>query len=100
MKDNMKFYDLNDYILINVIKYLSYVDRVKFERVDTFFRDLVADVFSQQQIFVTTFVGFFDNDKCACDKHRFQQCDIFVDKETDYWCKSRSSYKILLRCKN
>lgn len=94
------FYDLNDYALMNIVQYLDFGDLVRCERVDKHFREMTERVFLQKQVFATAFIAVFETDKCCIDKHRFRQCDVFLDTETDYWCNNRSSFKILKRCKN
>lgn len=95
-----QFEDINEDMIINIVAYLPYKDRIRLERVNRRFKTYVDFAFAQQKVLVTSYIALFTNNVCDEKKHQYYSSDLFVDTGTDYLYANRNSYQVLRRCRN
>lgn len=94
------FNELSPDVQVQVLKFLPFRTRVRFERVCKNWADLLDYVWKRQKRLSICFANRYDLDPCHDPSHRFTLSDIVVDSNHSFVHYQRDSFSILKRCPN
>lgn len=103
MESICRFSDVAEDLKVEIIKYLSFEERISCERINHEMSRVVNCVFRNQKNFVSSY-GPFEYEswdtKCGHKAHAASKSDVFSDKHGYTQHVNRNSWKVIKRCPN
>lgn len=100
MDEEAGFNELSPDVQVQVLKFLPFRTRVRFERVCKNWAALLDYVWKRQKRLAVCFANRYDLDPCHDPSHRFALSDVVVDSNHSFIHYQRDSFSVLKRCPN
>lgn len=94
------FSDLSPDVQVQVLQFLPFRTRVRFERVCKNWAAILKYVWRSQKRLAICFANRYELDMCHDRNHRFALSDIVVDSNHSFVHYQRESFQIIKRCPN
>lgn len=98
--EDASFGELSPDVQIQVLTFLPFRARVRFERVCKNWAALLDYIWKRQKRLAICFANHYDCDPCHEPSHRFALSDIVVDSSHSFVHYQRESFNIVQRCPN